>query len=150
MSLVYMLTFLSILILFTGCSNVKEPKDHKVKVSGETFIIEADESMEIITTPFGKYNITIKQNGDVKSQGYFILEEAYEQYMDKINNDENAELLDTGTKDGNEYIFWSYNNSEYNYSILIKDSSTALTLTNDVSEESAKEVFNELTIKYEE
>ena len=41
---------------------------------------------------------------------------------------------------------WNYNNSEYNYAILIKNSQTGVLLGNTVSEESAKEVFNRLQI----
>ena len=147
--LVYVFTILSIMILFVGCGNTKTSNTY-------TFNVETGDSIKVKLDTSDKYNITsevpfeISQDGDVKSQGTFIFGEAYEQYKDVVDTDENAELLDSGNKDGNEYVFWSYNDSEYNYAILIKGSSTGLILANDVSEESAKECFNRLTIEYKD
>ena len=144
--LVYVFTILSMMILFVGCVNTKTFKAY-------TFNVETGDSIKIKLYTSDEYDITsevpfeISQDGDIKSQGTFILGEAYEQYKDVVDTDANAELLDAGNKDGNEYIFWSYNDSEYNYAILIKGSSTGLILGNNVSEESAKECFNRLTIK---
>lgn len=147
--LVYVFTILSMMILFVGCGNAKTSKTY-------TFNVETGDSVKVKLDTSDKYNITsevpfeISQDGDVKSQGTFIFGEAYDQYKDVVDTDENAELLDSGNKDGNEYVFWSYNDSEYNYAILIKGSSTGLILANDVSEESAKECFNRLTIEYKD
>ena len=147
--LVYVFAILSMMILFVGCGNAKTSKSY-------TFNVETGDSVKVKLDTSDKYNITsevpfeISQDGDVKSQGTFIFGEAYEQYKDVVDTDENAELLDSGNKDGNEYVFWSYNDSEYNYAILIKGSSTGLILGNNVSEESAKECFNRLTIEYKD
>ena len=147
--LVYVFAILSMMILFVGCGNAKTSKIY-------TFNVETGDSVKVKLDTSDKYNITsevpfeISQDGDVKSQGTFIFGEAYDQYKDVVDTDENAELLDSGNKDGNEYVFWSYNDSEYNYAILIKGSSTGLILANDVSEESAKECFNRLTIEYKD
>ncbi len=75
--------------------------------------------------------------------------ESYAQFVEAIESDGNAVLLDSGTKDGNEYIFWSYNDSEFDYAILIDDSDTGIVLGNIVSQESAVECFNRLTISVE-
>lgn len=147
--LVYVFAILSMMILFVGCGNAKTSKTY-------TFNVETGDSVKVKLDTSDKYNITsevpfeISQDGDVKSQGTFIFGEAYDQYKDVVDTDENAELLDSGNKDGNEYVFWSYNDSEYNYAILIEGSSTGLILGNDVSEESAKECFNRLTIEYKD
>lgn len=79
-----------------------------------------------------------------------MLAEPYQQYVSVVNADEKAEMIDSGTKNGNEYIFWCYNGSEYNCAILIKGSNTGIVLGNPVSEESAKECFNRLTISVED
>lgn len=92
----------------------------------------------------------ISCNGEVLCQGTFIQSEAYSQYVAVVQNDENATLLDSGIKEGNEYIFWNYNDTEFNYAILIADSNTGIILGNDVSEESARECFNRLTITAED
>jgi nitrogen regulatory protein PII-like uncharacterized protein len=67
-------------------------------------------------------------------------------YAGAVEEDENASLLENGSTDTIEYFMWNYNNSEYNYAILIKNSQTGVLLGNTVSEESAKEVFNRLQI----
>ena len=91
--------------------------------------------------PFG-----ISQNGKVLSEGTFIYSEYYDYYVEVVDNDSDAELLDSGTKDGNEFIFWCYNDVEYNYAILVRDSDTGVVIGNMVSEKSAKECFDRLTI----
>lgn len=149
--LVYLFAILSMMILFVGCGNAKTSKAY-------TFNVETGDSVKVKLDTSDKYNINsevpfeISQDGDIKSHGIFIFGEAYEQYKELVNSDEDEKLklLDSGNKDGNEYVFWSYNDSEYNYAILIKDSSTGLILGNNVSEESAKECFNRLTIEYKD
>ena len=91
--------------------------------------------------PFG-----ISQNGKVLSEGTFIYSEYYDYYVEVVDNDSDAELLDSGTKDGNEFIFWCYNDVEYNYAILVRGSDTGVVIGNMVSEKSAKECFDRLTI----
>lgn len=89
--------------------------------------------------------------GDEKmSHGTFIKGDLYEEYAEVANTDENSTVLETGEKDGNEFVFWRYENegfSEYNFAILIGDSDTAIILANAVSEESATECFERLTLK---
>ena len=91
--------------------------------------------------PFG-----ISQNGKVLSEGTFIYSEYYDYYVEVVDNDSDAELLDSGTKDGNEFIFWCYNDVEYNYAIFVRGSDTGVVIGNMVSEKSAKECFDRLTI----
>lgn len=120
-----------------------------------TYTVDNGDKIKVELNTSDDYNIssdlpfTISCGGETLSQGSFILGEAYQQYVDVVKSDENAKLLDSGTKDGNEYIFWCYNGSEYNYAILIKGSSTGIVLANPLSEESAKECFNRLTITAE-
>src|SRR5690554_6890103 len=106
--LVYVFAILSMMILFVGCGNAKTSKTY-------TFNVETKDSVKVKLDTSDKYNVTsevpfeISQDGDIKSQGTFIFGEAYDQYKDVVDTDENAELLDSGNKDGNEYVFWSYN-----------------------------------------
>lgn len=131
-------------VMFAGCGTSSS--------KAYTFTVNNGDKIKIEVNTSDDYDIssevpfTISCNGDALSQGSFILGEAYEQYVAVVETDDNAELLDSGTKDGNEYIFWCYNGSEYNYAILIKDSSTGIVLGNPISQESAQECFNRLTI----
>lgn len=79
------------------------------------------------------------------SQGKFIYGEYYEKYVDAAKNDENASIIDSGSRDDIEYTFWSYNDSEYNYVIKIKGSNTGVILSNPNSQAEAEDCFNRLT-----
>ena len=76
-----------------------------------------------------------------------ILDKENKAIYDKFdNNDSNAKIIESTTKNDLEYTFYSYNDSEWNYVIKISDSSTGLLIGNPISEESARECFNRLTI----
>ena len=45
---------------------------------------------------------------------------------------------------------WNYNDSEYNYVIMIEGTNTGVLLGNNVSEKSAKECFNRIEISIKE
>jgi len=87
---------------------------------------------------------TISCNGETLSQGMFITEDDYKQYVSVVTSDLSATILEQSSKDGNEYIFWSYNDSEYNYAIMIEGSDSAILLGNNVSEDSARACFERL------
>lgn len=57
--------------------------------------------------------------------------------------------MDKGKEDGKKYVFWNYDDKEYNYVILIEGSDTGILLGNSASKESAKEVFKRLEITLE-
>lgn len=117
-----------------------------------TFEVDTGDSIKISLDTSDNYDLSselpfsVSCNGEVLTQGTFVLGEAYEQYVGAVDSDEKAELLDSGTKDGNEYVFWCYDGSEYNYAVLIGNSSTGVILGNAISEESARECFERLTI----
>lgn len=142
------LSVILVACLFTAC-NTNSSKAY-------TFTVDNGDKIKIELNTADKYDLsselpfTISCDGKTLSLGSFVLAESYQQYVSVVNTDENAELIDSGTKDGNEYIFWCYNGSEYNYAILIKGSNTGIVLGNPVSEESAKECFNRLTISVED
>lgn len=123
---------------------------------GYTFKVETGDSIRVNMDTSDKYDITsdlpvkISCDGDVLSQGTFIKAEYYDQYAEVVSTDEKAELIDSGTKDGNKYVYWEYANKEYNYVVLIGDSNTGIVLGNNVSQESAKECFERLTINVAE
>ena len=137
-----------VLCLFTACSTTSS--------KAYTFTVDNGDKIKIELNTAGNYDLsaelpfTISCDKETLSQGSFVLAKSYQQYVSVVNSDENAELIDSGTKDGNEYIFWCYNGSEYNYAILIEGSNTGIVLGNPISKESAKECFDRLTISAEE
>lgn len=132
------------LVMLVGCSTS----------SSKTFTFSVDngDAIKVSIDTSDSYNLSsdlpfvISCEGNTLSQGIFIYSEIYEQYVYAAQNDDKAVILDSGTKDGNEYVFWSYNNAEYNYAIRIAGSKTGVLLGNNVSEASARECFERLTI----
>lgn len=147
--LALVLSAVLLICFLTACSNTKSSKAY-------TFTVDNGNKIKVALNTEDNYDLssevpfTISCDGKTLSQGSFILADAYQQYVSVVNTDENAKLIDSGTKDGNEYIFWSYNDSEYNYAILIKGSNTGVVLGNPVSKESAKECFDRMTITVED
>lgn len=135
--------FVFMMLIFVGCSSVN-------KSIAYTYAVETGDKVVVSLNTLDNYSLTSKipfavsKEGNVLSQGIFITSESYSEYMKEIESNEEATLIDSGVKDGNEYIFWSYNKTEYNYAILIGDSKTGAILGNAISEESAKECFNRL------
>jgi len=137
-----------LLIFMVGCGGAKTHKTFSYNVdNGDRVTVKLD------TT--GGYDMTaelpfkISLDNQVFSQASFIQAEYYEQYVEAVETDEAAVVLESGEKDGNTYVFWEYNEKEYNYVIMISDSKTAVLLANNVSKESAQECFNRLTFYVE-
>lgn len=134
--------------MFAGC-DVDRTKSF-------TFDVETGDSIKLVLDTTDDYDLTselpftISCGDEVLSQGTFIFAETYEEYIDTVLSDENAKPLGSGTKDGNDYYSWCYNDSEWNYVIKINGSNTGIILGNDVSEEAARECFNRLTVSVEE
>ena len=137
------------LTIFAGCSTYTNKSFTYNIDNGDMVRVELD-------TTGGEYNITsdlpfsITVSGEIQTQGKFIQGEAYTQFVTAAQTDKKATVLDSGTtKEGNEYVFWSYDGMEFNHAVKIADSSTALLLGNMVSEESARACFERLTITAE-
>lgn len=136
-----------LLTLLSGCSASSS--------KAFTFSVDTGDSVQVRLDTSDGYDLSsdvpfvISHEEKPLSQGAFMPRESYEQFVVAIESDENAVLLDSGTKDGNDYIFWSYNDSEFDYAILIDGSNTGIVLGNIVSQESAVECFNRLTVSAE-
>ena len=137
------LTIVGIMLLaLTGCTTTKS----------YTFKVETGDEIEVKLNTNDGYDITsdlpfsILKDEETLSQGTFITIDQYNQYISSVNNDSNSKIIESTTKNGLEYTFYSYNDSEWNYVIKVADSSTGLLIGNPISEESAKECFNRLTI----
>lgn len=139
-----------VLCLLTGCSS-----SSKKSSKTYTFTVDNGDRIKIELNTSNNYDLSadlpfiISNDGATLSQGTFIVAEAFEQFVDVVNSDENAVLIDSGNKDGNDYIFWSYGGTEFNYALRITGSNTGIVLGNPVSEESARECFQRLTITVE-
>lgn len=133
------------LLTLTGCT----------KSRSYTFIVETGDKVKVQLNTTDGYDLssdlpfTISKDGNTLSQGTFITTDGYNQYIDVVNSDSNARILDSGTKDGISYTFYSYNDSEFNYVIKIDGSNTGILLGNSNSQEEAKKCFELLTFTLE-
>ena len=136
---------MTVMFLFTGCGNSKTSLSYSYSVeTGDkvTISINTSDGYSISSdVPF-----TISKDKEELSQGTFITAESYSAYVDSVKADSNAEIIDEGTKGDCSYVMWNYNNSEYNYVIMLEGTNTGILLGNNVSEESAKECFNRIDI----
>ena len=134
----------SLVVLLTACQFTTS--------KSYTFDVDTGDQIEVSLDTTGGFDLsatvpfTISQNGNTLSQGTFIYGDVYDNYVEVVNNDVDAVLIDSGKKNGNEYIFWCYEDVEFNYAILVRGSDTGLVIGNLISEESAKECFERLTI----
>lgn len=89
---------------------------------------------------------TVTQHGEEVSTGQFLYSEYYTEYVNIVQADSNSTVLDSGEKDGSEYLFWNYNDTEYNYVMLVGGTDTAILISNLISEESARACIDRLTV----
>lgn len=131
------------MLALTGCTTNKS----------YTYTVETGDKVKITLNTTDGYDLSsdlpfaISKDGNTLSQGAFIQESYYEQYVNAANTQ--GQIIDRGSNDNIEYVFYSYNNSEYNYVIKIKDSNTALLLGNPNSQEEAKKCFELLSFSLE-
>lgn len=128
-------------LLVTGCTTSIEftydvSTGDRIKVKLNT----TDEYKLSAKSPF-----TISKGDKGLSTGTFITLDGYEKYVNAVYRQEDVQILDSGNKDGNDYILYSYNNKNFNYVIRVGESNTGILLENINSKSEAEEVFNLLT-----
>lgn len=140
---------LCLIFTISGCSNFKTHKSF-------TFSVDTGDMVRIELETTDGYDLSsnlpfeISQGDAVLSQGIFIEAEQFDSYVEAVETDAKAKVIEASTKDSNEYLFWSYDNSEFNIVIRIHDSNTGILLGNAVSEDSARECFERLSISLDE
>ena len=136
---------MAMVLTLTGCTTSKS----------FTWDVNTGDKIKIKVDTSGGYDITsdlpftISKDDETLSQGTFITIDGYNQYMNAVDNDSTANVIDSGTKNGITYTFYSVNNSEFNYLIKIDGSNTGILLGNPNSQSEAEEIFNRLTISKE-
>lgn len=131
------------LATITGCATNKS----------YTYTVETGDKIKITLNTTDGYDITsdlpftISKDSNDLSQGQFIQGSYYDQYVEAANTQ--GTIIDQGSNDTIEYVFYSYNDQEYNYIIKIKNSNTALLLGNPNSQEEAETCFKLLSFSLE-
>ncbi len=133
------------LLVLTGCNTTKS----------YTYNVETGDKVKVSLNTSDGYDLSsdlpfkISKDGKTLSQGTFITMTGYNQYVNIAQTDGNAKILDSGTKNGITYTFYSYNDSEFNYIIKIDNSNTGILLGNPNSKEEAETIFKLLTFSVE-
>lgn len=133
------------LLTLTGCTKSKS----------YIFTVETGDKIKVKLNTTDGYDLssdlpfTISKEGNTLSQGTFITISSYNEYVNVAKTDSLAKVIDEGSKDNIEYVFYSYNNSEYNYVIKVENSNTGILLGNPNSREEAEKCFELLTFTLE-
>ncbi len=99
--------------------------------------VDTGDSVKITVDTKAGYDLTMEvpfsiTKGDTEIiTGSFIYAEYYEVYYESVSGDANAVILEEGSKDGNDFFFYSYDGNagtEYNYIVMINGSNTAVIL----------------------
>lgn len=139
---------LLILVTFAGCSDAHT-------YMSWTFDVETGDDVKIRLETTDGYTISsdvpfvIKHNDEELSHRTFIKGDFCEQYREAAKTQEGSKVLTEGEIDGHKYIFWSFNDEEWNYCIELEGGKTGILLGNAVSRETAEEVFSRLKITIE-
>ena len=137
--------FAILTLTLTGCTTSKS----------FTWTITTGDKIKVELDTTGGYDLSseipfvISKDNKSLTQGIFITKEEYNLYVDGLSADEKVSVIDSGTKEGIKYTFYSFNNLEFNYVIDIENANTGIILGNSNSQTEAEEIFNRLTISKE-
>ena len=142
---------LSSLFVLTGCTTNKS----------YTYNVDTGDKIKIEMKTGDGYDLTSElpiqftKDDEVISQGTFAEMTAYDTYYELMDGQNNVEILEENENDNIEYFFYEYtyeldDQAEYNYIIKIKNSNTCFILGNNISKESAEEIFERLTFSVED
>ena len=113
-------------ISLTGCETTKS----------YTYKVETGDKIKVTLKTTGGYDMTsetpieISKNDEEISKGMFAKEEIYDAYLKTVKEDSYANIIEEKSTKNIEYVFYEYNNKEFNYIIKIKNSDTCFILGN--------------------
>ena len=81
------------------------------------------------------------------SRGAIITADEYDAYLQAVQADPSATILDSGKGKGIRYTFYAYGDAEFDHLILISGSETGILLANPNSQEEAQACFERLTFR---
>lgn len=142
---------LIMVLMITGCK-FHSSKSYVFKVAtGDNVKVTLDTSdgYDLIQSD-SKFTIT--KDDEELSQGFFVYENAYKQYIDNIYSQDGITILNEDQKDNLDYVFYQTDGKagiERNYIIWIKYSNTGIVLASLENEDTARKVFELLTFEVE-
>ncbi|MBD5158368.1 MAG: hypothetical protein HDT13_12145 [Butyrivibrio sp.] len=140
--------FLAVLTVLCGCTVTK------TKESSLTFNVNTGDRIKVTLNRIDGYKMDSKTPFTVSKDdkdiitGSFLTKDGYDQYYELIKGgDSDAEVIKESTKDGNSYIMYkvtSNGKTEYDFIVMITNSSTGVLMGSLESEEDAAACFEAL------
>ena len=137
--------------ILAGCS--------VTKTKSLTYEVETGDNIKVTLDTSDGYSIqsdlpfTITKDGSEIMSGTFVTDDGYEYYVTEVTTEgSGAEVIDSGSKDGNEYTFYKVESdsfTEYDYILKVKDSQTGVIMGSTASEEEASKCFQAMTFSKE-
>ena len=126
---------------FTGCGTPPS--------ISQTLTTNNDTLVEITLNPSKNYTITGTENfaiikgGTTVAKGEMVDVNNFDTYRKTVKE---TDILSSGTKDGNDYLVWKENNG-YNAAIKLRNTNTTILLTDEISEDSLREIMEIMEIQ---
>jgi hypothetical protein len=133
-------------VTLTGCTET---------YTAYTFAVETGDNIKVELNTSKGHDLTsgvpfyVMKDETSIADGNFIPATDYDDYVMTIKNTPDATLIEENEKNGVKYIFYSVNNTEFNYIISINGSNTGVIMGSSVSKDAAKEAFELLTFSVE-
>ena len=125
-------------LILIGVSGCKSSKSF-------TFDVETGDKIKVELNTTDGYDLSSDIPFVISKDNKTLKPEYYNYYIDLVNEDSDSTIIDSGSNSNIDYVFYSYNNSEYNYIIKVKNSNTGILLGNDHSKQEAEKCFSLLT-----
>ncbi len=145
----FLLAMLMCAAMLTACSATTGKSATYDVSTGDKIKVSLTSGYDITTdAPF-----LILKDDQVVFHGMFAYGGTLASYRDGVAEDESAELIEEGEKDGNAYLLYcvkSEYGDEYNYIVDVADSDTLLILaTFELGEAAARAAFDDTTVSNE-
>ena len=108
------------LFLLAGCTSSRS----------YTFAVDTGDKIEIGMNTTGGYSLTSKlpiefsKDDEVLSQGTFGIAEVYNTYSQNVEKDSSVNVIEEKENSSIKYLFYEFDEREYNYIIKINNSDT--------------------------
>lgn len=138
---------LAFVIILSSCST------HSSKSA--TFTVDTGDSIKVTVDTKAGFDLTMEVPFSVSKEntpiitGSFAYAEYYDTYRQSVDENTDAELLDEGIKDGNDYFFYSVTDGdtdEYYCILKVSNSETMVVLESLTNEEDITEAFDYMTV----
>lgn len=130
----------------TGCANFSTYVSYTYQLdNGDAVAVKLDTTDGYTFSPDPPFSV--KKDGHVLSRGAIITADEYDAYLQAVQADPTATILDSGKGNGIRYTFYAYGDAEFDHLILISGSETGILLANPNSQEEAQACFERLTFR---